>query len=501
MRGFGQINFNTTAKKSVSSYLERIFMTEKLQNKEGFAFLTILAGIITLITVYFGVIGVIVILVVVLGLPAIYGIVAYPKFGIITLLVSSYFIMYIIRMNLVEFPLGTLMDAIQALLILGFFIKQKSRPNWKIFKDPIGIMMLIWIFYNIFQVANPTAESKMAWLYTIRSIAVVMLMYFIFTYHIRDIKFIRLIIKIWLILGLIAAIYAFKQEYIGFFGFEEAELRSERLRKLLFIAGKWRKFSIFSDPVAFSYNMATCGIFCISMLFSTIKNRKKIVLAGMAVIYLSAMLFSGTRGAYVLIPASIGLLTIINFNKRVFFFTIAAGFFLLIAINIPSSNSTIRRFQSAFKPSNDASFNLRSANQKRIQPFIQSHPFGGGLGATGVWGARFSPNSFLAKFPPDSGYVRVAIELGWVGLFIFCALMFTILKTGINNYYKIKDPELKRYSLAMILIVFAYMLGNYPQEALVQFPSNIYFYFFTALLTLTYRLDQETALSDNPSKP
>ncbi|MCP6423416.1 hypothetical protein NL463_29335, partial [Klebsiella pneumoniae] len=63
-------------------------------------------------------------------------------------------------------------------------------------------------------------------------------------------------------------------------------------------------------------------------------------------------------------------------------------------------------------------------NQKRIQPYILSHPIGGGLGATGVWGVRFAPYSFLANFPPDSGYVRVAVELGWIGLGIFCTLMF-----------------------------------------------------------------------------
>jgi len=79
---------------------------------------------------------------------------------------------------------------------------------------------------------------------------------------------------------------------------------------------------------------------------------------------------------------------------------------------------------------------------------------GGGLGATGAWGQRFAPNSYLASFPPDSGYVRVAVELGWIGLFIFCLLMFTILKTGINNYYLIKDPELKTYCFAMTLMVF-----------------------------------------------
>jgi len=116
---------------------------------------------------------------------------------------------------------------------------------------------------------------------------------------------------------------------------------------------------------------------------------------------------------------------------------------------------------------------------------------GGGLGATGTWGHRFSPDSYLANFPPDSGYVRVAVELGWMGLLVFCILMFTILRTGINNYYKIKDPQLKSYCLSCVLIVFALNVGNYPQEALVQFPTNVYFYLVLAMIMVTLRLDTQ----------
>ena len=105
------------------------------------------------------------------------------------------------------------------------------------------------------------------------------------------------------------------------------------------------------------------------------------------------------------------------------------------------------------------------------------------------WGLKSF--AFLANFPPDSGYVRVAVELGWVGLFIFCMLVFVILRTGINDYYHIRDPELKSYCLGMVLVVFCLNIGNYPQEALVQFPNNIYFYMVAALIGVIRKLDQE----------
>jgi hypothetical protein len=95
----------------------------------------------------------------------------------------------------------------------------------------------------------------------------------------------------------------------------------------------------------------------------------------------------------------------------------------------------------------------------------------------------------LAKFPPDSGYVRVSVEMGWVGLLLFCTLIFVVLKTGINFYFSIKNPELKNYCLAMLLILFAFNIGNFPQQAIVQYPSNILFYLAISILVVCKRID------------
>ncbi|MBE9602484.1 O-antigen ligase family protein [Pedobacter sp. MC2016-24] len=458
-------------------------------------FLTLMASVLAFLTTLMGVKGAIFFLAVTGGPVLIYFIVRYPKFGVILYLIMAYLLMYVLGFG-IDFPLGTLMDATLVLLLIGFLLKQKFEPNWEIFKNATTTIILIWIFYNVLMVINPAAESRLAWVYTIRSVAGVMLSYFIFNYQIKTVAFIRLIIKFWLTLSVFAALYAIKQEYFGFFAYEERALNNDpMLQALLYIDGHWRKSSIFSDPVAFSYNMVASGIFCICMLFGPSSRNLKILFSLMALLFFFVMLFSGTRAAYVLLPAAMGLLFILKFNLRVLIFTGIFAVFMIGLINVPTSNSNLARFQTAFRPNNDASYNVRVENQKKIQPFIRSHPIGGGLGSTGVWGVRFAPYSFLAQFPPDSGYVRVAVELGWVGLFLICCLMFIVLKTGINNYFKIKDPELKTYCLAMVLMIFAINIGNFPQEAIVQFPLNVFFYLFIALINVTYRLDQEKQVS------
>ena len=393
------------------AHLKRVFIIEKLNNAPGLILLSLFAILFSYTVYKFGVTGASLVLVVVIGLPSAFCIVRFPKIGILIILTGAYLLMWIYGF-ISSFPLGTVMDGIEVLLILGFFIVQKKKPDWSLFKEPIGVIVLIWVGYNILQFGNPTAESRMAWLYTIRAVAAVMLMYFVFSYNIRTLPFIKLILKLWLLLALFGAIYAFKQEYIGFSASEERALSDPRVKALYFINGHWRKFSIFSDPVAFAYNMVAPALFCISMLFGPLKLWKKVTLGILAIIFLLAMLLSGTRGAYILVPVAVVLLMIVNLNKTVIIVSVIAGLLFALLIFTPSSSPSIRRFQSAFQPSEDASFNVRKENQKKIQPFIQTHPLGGGLGATGVWGTRFSPHSMLAKFPPDSGYVRVAVETG-----------------------------------------------------------------------------------------
>lgn len=472
--------------------LKDIFISGQLKGAAGFLFLLSVSLFFAYAVARYGMVPGVLILGMLIGVPIIYGLIFYPRFGIIVFLVAAYFLMWIGRMKLIQFPLGTLMDGMEVLFILGLFIQMKKDPTRGHFKGAISTVIFCWILYNLLEVLNPYADSQLAWVYTVRTVAVVMLTYFVFVYNIRTKAFIKIIIKLWLGLSLFAALYAFKQQYIGFFAFEEAYLNSDpNIANLLFIGGEWRKFSIFSDPVSFSYNMVVSSLLCIGLMTGPLSKAKKIGLGILTSLFLLAMLFSGTRGAYVLTPVALILFAILNYNKKVMIAAVVFGAIMLVLIFIPTSNYTLFRFQSAFKPSDDASFNVRKINQKRIQPFIQSHPLGGGLGSTGEWGERFSPGSFLASFPPDSGYVRVAVEMGWLGLLIFCTLIFIILRTGIINYYAIRDPELKSYCLSMVLVVFAFHVGNYPQEALVQFPSNVYFYLVTAIIVVTRRIDNE----------
>jgi len=477
----------------------RIVMEEKLLNVQGFIFFTVFTILFSIGIAQGGLVFGILVTVGLIAIPAVVALVISPQFGIIVYITLAYVIMFLLRLG-VTFPLGTLMDGMLVLFFLGFFIQQKRKPRWDLVSGPVSLWILIWIIYNFIEVANPAAESRLSWVYTVRTVAFVGLSYFIYLYNIRTKAFIKLILKLWVFLSMVGAVYAFKQEFIGFFPFEEEYIHSPGMPLLLFIAGHWRKFSIYSDCVTFAYQMAIASLLCIALLKGPLARYKKLILIFCSAVIMVAMIFSGTRGAFPLVPATLIIYAILNYSKKILIFVIVAAVFIVGLIFLPTSNQNILRFQSAFRPNEDLSYKVRKINQARIKPYVWAHPIGGGLGATGEWGKKFAPGSFLSDFPPDSGYVRVTVELGWIGLAIFCIMMFVILKTGINNYYRIRDPELKSYCLAAILVVFALNIANFPQEALVQFPSNVYFYLAIALMNVTYRLDQEQNLMIDAKK-
>jgi len=346
--------------------------------------------------------------------------------------------------------------------------------------------------YVFASVANPIG-NKLCYIYTIRSMAGYMIMFFIISYTINTKAHIKMFIKLWLFLSLLAALYGLKQEYIGLAAFEEAWVYADQTRfRLLYQWGHLRKFSFLAGPSDFGIHIGYTALLALLLALGKTSRRNKIILIITTIIMFLAMLTSGTRAAYVIFPIGAMLYVMVTKNRKLIYTTVIAGILFFGLINLPIHiNSTFTRFRSAFQPSDDPSYLERLKNQRIIRPWVWKHPFGGGLGATGVWGERFAPNSFLAGFPPDSGYVRVAVELGWIGLTLYFTLWIVIFKEGINSYFRIRDPSMKNIVLAMMCVLFSLYIVNYPQEATKQLPTSLLFWVAAAIINRGSQIEDE----------
>ncbi|MBE2255298.1 MAG: O-antigen ligase family protein [Ignavibacteria bacterium] len=479
-----------TFTEKINKWLFQKFINEKLKNWFGFFLLLILTVGVSLVISKFGFVAAVLSLALVVGIPALITSLFNLKFGVLFTIITAFFVLGFKRF-LGDLQLGILMDLLIVLLFFGMFIKQIESKDWSFADNPISKIILIWIIYNLLQGANPFAESRLAWVYTIRGTAGIMIFYFMLLYAIDSKKFISLIIHIWIFLVLLATFYGMMQEFIGFLPFEMAWIMETPERyALLFQAGKFKKFSFFSDPLVFGFTTAFTGVLCFIFAFGPYRKLRRIFYFISGVLMMYGMLFSSTRAAFILPVASLMFLTFITLNKKLMLFGVFAVMGLGVLLVIPTSNPEVVRLQSAFRPSEDPSYQTRARNQAFIQPFIQTHPFGGGMGATGEWGKKFSPWSPLANFPPDSGYIRTAVELGWVGLFLQLLMIFVVLFYGIKDYFRIRDPELRNYSLGMLTVLYCLALANFPQEAIGQYPINLLFFVAIAIINKCRQFDE-----------
>jgi len=199
---------------------------------------------------------------------------------------------------------------------------------------------------------------------------------------------------------------------------------------------------------------------------------------------LLGMAYSGTRTANAMFVAGIAIYILLTLNnKTTRIFAIVAGSLFIILIYGPFyGNATLNRFRTTFTATQDASYKVREQNRAFIQPYIYSHPIGGGLMTTGAGGLRFNPGHYLAGFPPDSGYLKKALETGWIGLAIICALYYVIVMSGVKGYFNCNEPRSKILYAAATAAIFTFYIAEFAQDAIGQITDLVVYYPLIAII-------------------
>ena len=390
-----------------------------------------------------------------------------------------------------DLPVGVALDGLLLVFALSLIAQLAQKRDFTFMQHPVSYMVMVWMYYCAFQFFNPWTVSRMAWIYTVRSLAGLLFLYFVALYAFDTLPKIKRIIKVILGLGFIAAAYGLNQEFNGF---TQAELNwlyedPERLQ-LIYQWSRMRVFSLFAEPTTCGIVMGYLAAMCVALFFGPWKKRNKLLLAIGGLAMLATMGYAGSRTPIAMFPAGLLFFVMLNPKKHIVFMSLIVFSFGTLVMMKPSGNPVLHRIQSAFRPGQDASVQVRLDNQKIIQPFIRSMPIGSGLGTTGDWGKRFAPGFWLSEFAHDSGLVRIAVESGWIGLLIYVSFLMTIMYTSIRQYFRIKHEEIKNLSLAITIVMFCLVIASYPQEAIPMLPTSVIFYVLLACNVRLGRLDE-----------
>ena len=429
----------------------------------------------------------------------VYFIFIFPKVGLIGLYLLNFFVLGILR-YIKGIPLGLAIDAHFILIFFALFFKSFfQKVPWENAKSDVVLLAFIWFGYAIFQLVNPEAVSRVAWFYAMRGVALYMLfaipLILIVFDKKKDLEF---FLKLWAVLSIMGTLKGMMQKFVGPDPWEQAWLDGGAdLTHVLF--GKLRIFSFYSDAGQFGAAQGHAGVVFTILAINQKKSKKlKYLFATAGFLGLYGMMISGTRGA-IAVPI-IGLATYVGLQKNLK--VIIAGAVLGLSVfiffkytTIGNSNYTINRMRTAFDP-NDKSLQVRLENQRKLKTYMAARPFGGGIGAAGNWGQRFTPNTFLANTPTDSWYVMIWAEQGVVGLTLHLFILFYIvLKSSYIIAFKLKHPWIKAQMSALVAGVMGIMAASYGNGVLGQMPTGIIMYSSMAFLFLGKKMELE-ALKD-----
>ncbi len=410
--------------------------------------------------------------------------------GLYITIIYSFFAFAFARFFYPDFPTGVVSDILIIATLFSLFIKRvnlKATFN-QFMHSPVVIAIAVLFFYLMIELFNPYAHSFDGWYQTFRKLIDAVFLLFIAYKVLDSYQSIKRFLTVLFIVCTICGMYGCFQQWHGLFDSERAWVMADETRfALIFIDGDFRKFSTMSDPTAYGIIMASCGnLFSIIALNEKKFRTKLIIITGLIFMFLG-MAYSGTRTADAMAAAGFGMFILLTLNKRStqIFAAILGCAFVVIMYGPIYGNQTVNRFRSTFNATEDESYKVRETNRAFIQPYIYSHPIGGGLCTTGAAGLHYNPSHYLAGFPPDSGYLKKALETGWIGLIIICVLYFVILKNSISGYFESNNKNIKIIFAACSGCLFSFYIADFAQDAIGQITDTVVYY---PIIALTIRL-------------
>lgn len=389
-----------------------------------------------------------------------------------------------------ELPMGFVMDGLLACSLLGCFFKGGDPSTKKVdfMKDPLLVATYAYVLLLILEIANPYGFNPGGWLIFIRVTMRNLLFLYLGLHVFNSMKDVYVFFKYWLIMGTLAAVYACMQQWMGLMPYERAFMaKYPKMFNTTIILSGIRIFSFMADAASFGIIMA-CNIVIILILLTAKLNvvnvPKKTGLTISLIFHMLALGYSGTRTGYVMIPLGLMLFFIANLQKRnTILIAGAFGFFALVILFGPfHSNPTIVRVRTAFLGKQDESVNVRDRNRAKAQPYALSHPFGGGLMTTGGNALIFHPGHPMANLQTDNGYLRAALETGWLGILLVGANFLILIMAGIGNFFRMKSDLDKLIMISIAAAVFEIALAQYAQDASTLVESAIMLNAFTAIV-------------------
>lgn len=413
----------------------------------------------------------------------------------------------------VDFPTGLTVDVVLLAMLVAVTLSNWHRAGWEFCKTPAFVGIGLWTLACVAQLANPYALSRQAWFYAVRGLA----FYWFAGYPLlatllcpsvaahdsssasQGWRLARSLTFTIVGMALLGALWGIRQNVIGLDPYERAWLSMPGNESTHMLQGHLRTFSFFSDTAQFGVCMAYTALMAVVLACGPWRLRLRVLLLVAGGVLFSGCMLSGTRSAYLAFFAGFPVFLLLRRKPRVIVvgaLLMAGTFGVLKFTYVGQSIYAVQRMRQVVSPMSDPSFLVRLENQKRLAVYLQDHPMGGGIGAAGYWGQRFTPGTFLAELPLDSWYVRIAAEQGYPGLGLYLVIILGLGARGIIVGFREKEPRKRNLLEAYVATYWGVALASYSNQYLGQIPTGFVMLLAIVLIELAAAEQRITKTSE-----
>ena len=359
-----------------------------------------------------------------------------------------------------------------------------SAVPWMNAVNALTITYVIWMLYCIFSLISPYTELHNP--LTHREVFVaVPLTYVLSSIFMCTTKRLKTTLFLLSLFIITVAIKAAIQKYRWFDAAETRYLVETNSWTTHLLPSGVRYFSLYSDAGSFGPGMAMFTfIFCLLAVIAK-RFQVKIFCLIIAALACFGMFLSGTRGAIVVPFGGLLLYTLISRNLRLMLASVFVGGFVFVFFyftDLGEGNSYISRMRTAFRPMEDASFNVRLINQGAMAYYLRDKPLGVGVGGWLLDEQNLVSNN-QRLLPGDSYYVNIWIQNGIVGLCLYIGILaFILIYSSYLLMFRIKNDQLRQILAALLCGVFGMWLSGYVGRGMGTQPNQFIIAMFLAFV-------------------
>lgn len=212
----------------------------KMYSPAGAVAIGLLAVLLSVVTVKLGFVAGPIMIAAVMGMILFVLCLTMPLQGFYVVVFLSFFAFSPQRVTGVDsLPVSTCLEILVYGVYLGWQLNRRgTRSDDTVFyKSASTIGLFLFLLLIMVEIFNPNMGSIPGWFLYFRKYVLFVVIYFTSYKLLDSVVKIRVFIRFWIIMCFVAALYACKQQWLGFFGFEMHWLLSDPVTAVLYYQG------------------------------------------------------------------------------------------------------------------------------------------------------------------------------------------------------------------------------------------------------------------------